>query len=356
MMDLKTGIIAAAGDIGGANAMLPVLCELRRRNIGFALADHGAISGKADESWIKISEDAARRSISSGKTKVFFFTTSMKDPFPLELARSARKKGSKTICLLDNWMNYRLRMETDGGPFLIPALFLVMDEFAKEESVKAGFPENKVIVTGQPALASVSLEYEEWKKLGHGTESGGKKRIVFISEPVESDQGKSAGENPNFRGYTEKTVLRLLFRAMAPHRSEFILNVIPHPREDSAALEKFWDSNAKEIDGAVVLNVRGRTAIFGSDAVAGMCSILLYEASLLGKPVISIQPNLTAQYSPLSKKGLLSITGNEKEAEHEVSDWISGLSKSPALSNAHELKQHLMAAGKIADIIQNHLG
>jgi hypothetical protein len=143
-MAIGTEILAAAGDIGGAMALLPALCELRKRKIDFSLSDHGVISGKARRGWNKISEKESFENISSGKTSLLIFTTSVNDVFPLKLARASMKSGIKAICLLDNWMNYRFRMEIDGEGFFIPDLFLVMDDYAKAEAVKDGFPEGKV--------------------------------------------------------------------------------------------------------------------------------------------------------------------------------------------------------------------
>ena len=74
-------IIAVAGDVGGACALLPVLCELRRRNMGFSLVDHGIISDKAGKEWPRISESVSAERIISGDAGLLIFTTSVKDAF-----------------------------------------------------------------------------------------------------------------------------------------------------------------------------------------------------------------------------------------------------------------------------------
>lgn len=359
-MPTGTEILAATGDIGGAMALLPVLCELRRRKIDFSLSDHGVISGKGGHDWKKLSEEDSFTSIASGKTGLLIFSTSVKDAFPLKLARFARSKAVKVFCLLDNWMNYRLRMEIDGGDFFIPDSFLVMDEYAKSEAVKDGFPKDRVMVTGQPALASLKEEYLKWKK---DTPSEGKKtdnhkkKIVFISEPVESDQGGSLKENLNFRGYTEKTVMGLLLRELRNRSSDFSLQIAPHPRENLKKLKELWNENASGIDGGVLENIRGRDAVFNCDGAAGMASILLYEAYLIGKPAISIQPGLrNPQNSYMKDKSGMSFTcGTEKEATVKITEWLASAGKPGQGILNPELERHSKAPETIADMIENNL-
>ncbi|HBC87161.1 MAG TPA: hypothetical protein DCZ94_09425 [Lentisphaeria bacterium] len=353
-----TEIIAAGGDIGGAMALLPVLRELDRRKIGFSLVDHGIISGKSGSGWETITEEESFSCFESGKAGVLIFTTSVKDDFPLKLARFARGHGSKVFSLLDNWMNYRYRMEIDAGGFFQPDMFFVMDEYARQESIKDGFDEKTVVVTGQPAIAGLKDEYAAWLSKGEVIfRDSSKINMVFISEPVEQDNGKSAADNPNFRGYTEKTALKALFESLEGLAGKYSLSIIPHPREDKLQLESFINEFSGGSDIRMGSGISGRNAVFSADIVIGMASILLYEAWLIGKPVASLQPCLRRPHLRfLNQEGILFLDVELPKINNILKKWLQNFKKTGFPSEIRgEAELHSHSADYIADILSNHL-
>ncbi len=103
--------------------------------------------------------------------------------------------------------------------------------------------------------------------------------------------------------------------------------------------------------------MNGREAVFGCDGAAGTVSILLYEASLLGKPAISIQPNLLNSHLTFLKhvNGVIFTSGTEREAEEDISGWISRLGYCKNTTLSPELERHENAAETVADIIEEHI-
>ena len=132
----------------------------------------------------------------------------------------------------------------------------------------------------------------------------------------------------------------------------FRIILVPHPRQDLKKLKKQWNMSGGSQYGSVCDNRRGRDLLPFVDGVIGMASTLLYEAWLLGKIVISIQPGLIVDsLRTLShKKGIVFIDQYES-AEEEICNWLFNLSSLPKQYNQiqDELKLHLSAAKNVAD-------
>ena len=293
----------ASGDVGGARALLPVMELCEKKTLPFLMFEHGHIVSEAPKRWEKVSfgDELDLATVKSlfkrNDIGVLMFASSVKDVIPLTLARRVRELNIPVIHVLDNWSGYRRRMEMDGLPPLVPDVYTAMDDLALEEAIKEGIDESILKITGQPALASLSREYysrqklkirNERKRLGFDPD---KVMIVFVSEPVENDQGASPS-SPEFRGYTEKIVLRLFCEALQPNAGEIEIGLLPHPREDVDSFLNHWNECCGSLKGSLFRFGTGRESLFWADAVAGMASILLYEAWLLGKSVISLQPGL----------------------------------------------------------------
>ncbi|RPI72849.1 MAG: hypothetical protein EHM45_21630, partial [Desulfobacteraceae bacterium] len=139
---------------------------------------------------------------------VLVFSSSVHDMLPLRIARRAQALEIPVIHILDNWTGYELRMKNDNKTMFQPYYYTVIDDLAYHEAVKSGVANTNLIITGQPALASLWDDYhkrknqnsaDEVKKIGFNPE---KPLVTFISEPVEQDQGAN-DSCASYRGYTE---------------------------------------------------------------------------------------------------------------------------------------------------------
>jgi len=210
---IKTWVIA--GDVGGARAIIPALERLAKSSTQFSIADHGFLSKEAPVNWPRIpapffeSSESLEKSLKQDEVGVLVFGTSVEDTIPLSVARLSKSAGIPVICVLDNWMGYRRRLEMDGLPMLLPDNYAVMDDLAFKEALADGIPSDILIITGQPALSSLAEDYEDWQRQDHSELlstlglSSNKKLIAFISEPAEADHG-TGPESAQFRGYTGK--------------------------------------------------------------------------------------------------------------------------------------------------------
>jgi hypothetical protein len=288
------------------------------------------------------------------------FASSVHDTLPLSIARGAKKLGIQVMHVLDNWTGYRRRLEMDGLPALVPDVYTVMDTCALQAAIRDGIEASVLQVTGQPALASLADEFrtfstlstdELWQRrqsLGFAQE---KILILFVSEPVAQDQGVSPAA-PHYRGYTEKDVLQLFCRHLQPLADQVEMALLSHPRQNREALSGLWQHCRGALRGGVITGISGREAVWCADGVAGMASILLYEAWLLGKPVISLQPDLRQDALRMlqERQGVVFVDAYEG-AGKAVRQWGEALQPGLKHTPQAHLDLHRAAAAKILTIL-----
>ena len=361
-------ILVGAGEIGGARAISPALDYFQRWGCPFAVIDHGVISQELPGSCIRTvlpDSDAEIRRKLMGEVQAYMFGTSLHDPYPLRIARRARECKIPVICVLDNWMNYRWRLAMDGKPFFMPDIYAVMDQLAEKESVEDGIPESIIRVVGHAGLSDLRDLYitfgsdkkrEEVMRASRFA-GDGKKLLVFVSEPVEMDQGGDP-KSPKYRGYTEKTVLRLLLNSLQAFSNSVVVGLAPHPREDPEGLLRVWEESKGSLQGGLLRVENGREAIFIADGVCGMSSLLLYEAFLLGKPLLSLQPNLRVPHLLfLKKKGARFFVTESEAVEREVMLWIEHIDQSLGEVEFHEeISFHQGAPQRLAELVKSIAG
>lgn len=360
-------VMFASGDIGGARALLPVMELCERKSLHFLMFEHGYIVSEAPKRWGKVflgdgmDRAAAESLFKRNKIGVIVFASSVKDAIPLTLARWARELNIPVIHVLDNWTGYRRRMEKDGLPAFMPDVYTAIDDLAFEEAIKDGIDKSILKITGQPALASLFREYRSRGGIDMGTErkrvgfDPEKPLIVFVSEPVEDDQGASLA-SAEFRGYTEKRVLRLFCEALQPHSEEIEIGLLPHPREDKDRLLMLWDKCRGSLAGKLLHLDTGRESLFLADAVAGMASILLYEAWLLGKPVISLQPGLRhKQLRMLQKRNGVVFVDSYERMISSLASWVTTIQTGNWTALGPEAQLHEKAPENIFRLVEKFL-
>jgi hypothetical protein len=347
-------VLAIAGDPGGSRAIIPVLRYLEEKQFPFSIMNHGTLAKECPTSWsrkdVPESTSALQEMIRQSQAEILLFGTNVKDTLPLKMARIAKQEGMTVICLLDNWMNYRQRLEIDGLDLFLPDQYLVMDERARKEAIKEGIPKEYLKIVGQPALANL---HEKYKLFSSNPEkSKTLKKIVFISEPVSQDQGENE-QSLNFRGYTEKTVLKQFIETLESLTDPIRLSVVPHPRENIETLEKIIGNAPAHLSAVVHPAGSYSEQIFFADGVAGMASLILYESWLLGKPVLSLQPHLTNQQLNFleDREGAYTVTKPSKW-DSILHFWYLQCGKiSPPLELRSEYQNHQNAPQVAGDII-----
>lgn len=355
-------MLFAAADPGGANAILPVAALLAGQGAEVAILDHGFLGRNAPAGLRRLAPPAGGdlgawlQTVGVGG---LCFGTSLADHLPLALARAAKGRGLPVLCVLDNWMNYHARLGMDGGTALIPDIYAVMDDKALDEALAEGVPAPCLRVTGHPGLAGLAEDAdgadEGWRlglrrRLGLGLEGRG--LVAFIGEPVSKDQG-TGPEFPGWRGYTERDVLQLLCRELQPWAGRLEVAIVPHPRDDVAELMDLWQTSRGALGGGPVEGVSGRHVMLAAERVAGMASILLYEAWLVGKPVISLQPGLVrADLAAAVRRPGIAMVTESGQAEAAIAAWLA---EEPG-DMRPDCRRHREAPARLADVMRNLMG
>lgn len=93
--------------------------------------------------------------------------------------------------------------------------------------------------------------------------------------------------------------------------------------------------------------------MLAADRVAGMASILLYEAWLVGKPVISLQPGLVrADLAAAVRRPGIAMVTESGQAEAAIAAWLA---EEPG-DMRPDCRRHREAPARLADVMRNLMG
>jgi hypothetical protein len=351
-------IFCAAGDPGGSRALLPVIEELERNGVFCAVLENGFLARELPQSLHNRLCPASFANIRITESSVFLFSSSVSDALPLTLARFAREVGLPVIHVLDNWSSYKSRLCTDGLVPLIPDVYTVMDKEAEADAIAEGIPASCLMVTGHPGMSLVATELKKivaWKgrrstarQLGYPEN---KVHLAFINEPFRAALGADTARQ-HHPGFTEDQILAAFLDAIAPYKERVYITLLPHPKDSLGAVEKLWDRLRGEVEGTVLSLPQGRDILGGVDGVAGMASILLYEAWLAGLPVLALQPGCKIasmrRYSAL--KGV-EYAGRWETIGSATGTWLTHCKTGSTPKLRPEVALHAAAPERIAEIV-----
>ncbi|MFK8082832.1 MAG: hypothetical protein AB8B97_21340 [Granulosicoccus sp.] len=327
-------ILFAAGDVGGARAILPVARMAERRGHKVLAHAHGTLRDEGSSGWHWLdTHDIHQNSIDAD---IVLYATSVADNHAIQIASKAQQAGKPCIHVLDNWSSYSERIER-----LIPDAYTVMDQLALDEALAAGVPAEILHITGHPDLAKLS---DEKNRFSGPTTA---KTILFVSEPAAQDGGVVK------RGYDEAVVMKAFFSALCSIEDRAIdVRIAPHPREDRQAVQSRANTVCAQLEPPLTFSMVSssdvRTALHSSSHVIGMSSILLYEAWLLGRSVLSLQPGLKPTFTKsLSQRNGLLFHDDDKGISEAVDTWLS---RNPGPAT-EELVSHQNAAQSVMTLI-----
>jgi len=326
-------LLFAAGDVGGARALLPVARLAAARGYRVAGLAHGVLLAEGEPDWSWMSPAAA--AAEAGRADLLIYATSVADRAAVRLAGAARAAGRPCLHVLDNWSSYTQRIAA-----LVPDAYAVMDDLARHEALEAGVPEGILHVTGHPNLAGLA---DESDRLGPSTDE---RSLLFVSEPASRDDGARV------RGYDEVVVMQALVAGLSRLLpAQATLRVAPHPREDREAVASRLARLCRGIDGApawsLVPKDGVRAALHAATHVVGMSSILLYEAWLLGRATLSLQPGLNCPgLGALSRREGLMCHHAQHGIDRAMATWLARAPGAPQ----PETDRHRQAAAAVLQL------
>jgi hypothetical protein len=277
-------VLVVCEDAGGARALEPVVARLtaRREQLRFVLGPVAArtFAERGLPGHLPCQDaDAAERALAEPTDLLLAATSCWGMRLEAHAVIGARARGVPSLGLIDFPSNLAERLSYPGARDLgaLPDLVAATDAAMQRAVAALGVDERRIVVTGSPAM-------DELFRACAPAHDPASDRLLFLSQPLAALYGADASA-PGWLGYSERTVLEALAAAAAEAGMQ--LTVRPHPREDSTELARIAARlpTPAEVDGSGSLRAAiGRVAV-----VAGMSSIALVEAALMGAPVISAQ-------------------------------------------------------------------
>jgi hypothetical protein len=227
------------------------------------------------------------------------------------LWQNARQAGVKTFAFVDQWQNYALRF---SGPSeqerlsYLPDVINCIDEIGKSEMVAEGFDEKILYPLGHPSLSLLQEEFKSVQLKDITLKPGfpaacddPKNTVLFVSEALREHFGDS-------RGYDQYQVLDHFLQNISRSAPERCVLVKLHPKDEPTRYERLIAKYPGLGVHCIQHELTSLECIRAADVVFGMTSIMLVEAFILGRTVISVQPGLKG-VDPLvlSRHGLIPL-------------------------------------------------
>lgn len=321
-------IMLCATDAGGVRNIVPLIKVIDSRGFTSTMVtsqDMAKSFNLGDISVVK-SNDTDRESmeklLSDTKPSAIICGTTRYISAERHLISAAGKAGIGSVAVMDEWFNYRVRFEDETGKLAyLPDAVAVMDELARKEAIDEGIPPELCHVTGSPSLSSLVSQSRKFRDEPPAIPNflhpdSPRPIITFISETHAADYGSKPGESGPmgpYLGYTESSV------------REDILKVLGDMCQPCTFVEKLHPSAPEEESiktpggGINWIKEKGTdlwALLWHSDAVIGMRSMALLEASILGQSVASYQPRLVGMdYCSAVRLGLVPKISNPSELE-----------------------------------------
>jgi hypothetical protein len=224
---------------------------------------------------------------------------SMWESIEKRASASARAKGIPTLAIVDLGSNFWGRFTASGEPDLaaLPELILAPDEEGREGMLLAGFPPERIGVSGNPAFDAYRPD---------ATRGGPRQRrsILFVMQPERRDGSYRSDE----------AWLPLIIEAAAEFAGAADVVVRPHPKEDAAVYRPLAETGIVVDAASDISDLIGQSAI-----VIGKNSTALIEAVFRGKAVASlVLVGQEVEPPPTVRLGLSSVVRSAAELRR----WI----------------------------------
>lgn len=210
------------------------------------------------------------------------------------LWRIARAAGIPTLAFLDQWQNYAVRFSgvaNDERLAYLPDYINCINETGKCDMTSVGFRRDMLVEFGHPYLSSLKGTAANMDEAAVRRRLGiepTQQVALFVSEAIREHFGGA-------RGYDQQDALRVFIEMVSSSDMKYRPLIKLHPKD----VQEGYDSILHGYSGLMPVIIRNQASpvecVQIAECVFGMTSIMLIEAFVLGKPVVSIQPGLMVE-------------------------------------------------------------
>ena len=220
------------------------------------------------------------------------------------LWHNARRQGVPTLAFIDQWQNYAPRF-SGATPqerlAYLPDYINCIDDLGEAEMLREGFQPHLLTKFGHPYLSGLEKSSAAVDAARIKADLGflpGQNVPLFVSEAIREHYGRD-------RGYDQYDAFRLFLELCLADGDTAVL-VKVHPKDCVSGYQRVAAGYGTLKASFVSDALSPAESLAVADRVYGMTSIMLIEAYVLGKPVVSIQPGLLIE-DPLmlSRHGLI---------------------------------------------------
>jgi hypothetical protein len=299
----RSPVIVVARQAATAQAFLPLIRDLDQRGtpravLAFDVA-HRLLDGELAGCQRVESFDQARPLLeAAGRPGVVLTGTSEHARDDASFWDWARTLEVPSVAFVDSWVAYSQRFSSTPGRDLfdlLPDHIAVADDVIRQRLVEQGCDGGRIVVTGNPRwrdLVTHAVEGPARIPAAIASEAG-EDYVLFAGEPFNA----ALWPDNELRtyGYTELAVLRrvgdALNRVGAARATRITLVIKPHPRFPDRPYADLVGAGAWAHVRLVVSHQPAPALVAHARAVVGMTSLLLFEAAVIGTPVLSVQPD-----------------------------------------------------------------
>lgn len=282
---------------------LPTVVKQHGINLTVVAAGHAVPYFEGQCTVWRGSEDAGQLLDTLQPNLVLLGTSENPDTFAFALRHAAAQRAIPTVGIVDSVANAseRFKGRTADPLAHAPSWIVVPDEVAAGEFVKLGFAAERVQVCGHPQFDDVLQLRAQWTVADRRCQrerwlAGARPDrpvLVFIAEISTGLNAEQFQRSPSYTlagqqdsAYRTEVVIDALFQAATRLQEKPYMVLRLHPKQALSDLPRhhaLFDQVSDKSEPALEL-------VNAADMVVGMTSMLLLEASLLGRPALSVVP------------------------------------------------------------------
>jgi len=360
---MATDVLIHVEDPGAANYVAGLPEALASRGVSSVLFAEGKARGQLDAFGCPYEPLPGRaRSESlldqSRPRLVLVGTAEHRDSLGLSLIAAAKARGIPSAGVVDGpaYPDERFRGRAAGPLSFAPDRVLVPDEATRRSFIALGMADDAVIAAGHPLFDRMRAERARLDAEGRAVvrtrvlpaAPAGRPVLVFLAEISDGYRPelyrRHAGYRLTGRGTTDMRTAVVVEEFLDASRSLGAYRVLRlHPKNTKDEFAVY----ASEFD-AISAGGAPHELIYAVDLVVGMTTMLLVEATLLGRPTLSIVPDpVEAKWLPTASGGLTPVIDRRENLAPALQAAL-GTQPDPRLVDA------MLPAGaldRVADII-----